>query len=157
MIETIANVKLKYFCYKYISGNSAEKYLEYFNKNIGEIVGIYNGKFLNSKLNSNETSEEIICLKILFRIKFFNVIDNFINDLPFSFTNSDGDKIELKLFKNVENELIRNYSKEIKDKINEILKANGRLREKKNKWFLNGIYLLIIYLNLMLKIINLKI
>ena len=28
---------------------------------------------------------------------------------------------------------IRKYSKEIKDKINEILKAKGRLRAKKNK------------------------
>jgi hypothetical protein len=131
MIETIANVKLKYFCYKYISGNSAEKYLEYFNKNIGEIVGIYNDEFIKSKLNSNEASEEIICLKILFRIKFFNVIGNYINDLPFTFTISDGDKIELKPFKNVENKLIPKYREDIKYKINEILKAKRRLRAKK--------------------------
>jgi hypothetical protein len=31
------------------------------------------------------------------------------------------------------------------------LKAKGRLRAKKNKWLLNGIYLSIIYLNLKLK------
>ena len=133
MIETIANVKLKYCCYNCFSGNSAEKYLKYFNKNIGEIVGIYNGKFLNSKLNSIETSEELICLIILFRIKFFNVIGNYINDLPFTFTISDGDKIELKPFKNVENKLIPKYREDIKYKINEILKAKGRLRAKKNK------------------------
>ena len=133
MIETIGNVKLDYSCYKYISGDSAEKYLKFFNNNIGENVGKNNNEITKSILNSDETSEEKICLKILFRIKFFNVIYNYINDLPFTFTKSNGFTIELKLFKNEENENIRKYSKEIKDKINEILKAKGRLRAKKNK------------------------
>jgi hypothetical protein len=110
MIETIGNFKLNYSCYKYISGDSAEKYLKYFNNNIGENVGKYNEEFITNFLDGDEISEEKICLKILFRIKFFNVIYNYINDLPFTFTKSNGFTIELKLFKNEENENIRKYS-----------------------------------------------
>jgi hypothetical protein len=132
MIEKIANVKLmKVSTYNDISKNSAEQYLIFFNEKIGDIIARENDKFINSILISKDTSKEIIFLKYLFGMKFFYVMHKYINDLPFSFTNSSDVKIELKLFKEVKNKLFRKYSKEIKEKINEILEANGRLRKKK--------------------------
>jgi hypothetical protein len=131
MIEKIANVKLmKVSTYNDISKNSAEQYLIFFNEKIGDIIARENDKFINSILISKDTSKEIIFLKDLFRMKFFDIMYKYINDLPFSFTNSRDVKIELKLFKEVKNKLFRKYSKNITEKINEILKANGRLRNK---------------------------
>jgi len=134
MIEKIKNVKLgKVSTYNYISLNSTEQYLEFFENKIGDIIKIKNYAFINSILNSKDTTKEIIFLKCLFGTKFSYVFSKFINDIPISFTNSNGNIIELKLFKDVKNSLFRKKSQIIKDKMNAILNANGRLREKKNK------------------------
>lgn len=134
MIEKIKNVKLeKVSTYDDISFNSAEQYLAFFDKKIGDIIKINNNKFINSILISKDTTEETKFLKWLLETKFSYVFFNFINGCPIIFTRSKEEKIELKLLKDVKNELFRKDIEKIKDKMNAILNANGRLREKKNK------------------------
>ena len=134
MIEKIKNVKLeKVSTYDDISFNSAEQYLAFFDKKIGDIIKINNNKFINSILISKDTTEETKFLKWLLETKFSYVFFNFINGCPIIFTRSKEEKIELKLLKDVKNKSFRKKIEKIKDSMNAILNANGRLREKKNK------------------------
>ena len=130
MIEEIANKKLESVSINDVTNqNSAEKTNELFKKNIGEIVGRNNGIFVKT----NKISEEIMCLKILFRIKFFYVVDYYIKDIPFTFTKSNRDKIELELFKDIDIELIKKNRITVKKKIIETLEAKGRIRASTKK------------------------
>ena len=100
MIKEIANVKLNnVYIYHDVSGNSTVKYKAFFNKENGEIIGRTNYKFVEFILNSNDTSKEIQFLKGLFKTAYFNIIEIFMNDLPFSFTKSNGGKVEYKTIK----------------------------------------------------------
>ena len=136
MIEKITKVELKKVSiYKDINENSSEQFKKIFKKKIGEIIGRKNGEFIESILNSNDTSNEIIFLKNLFKTEFYHIVEIFINDIFFSFTSSNGDKIEYKTF-NYLTQLdpkINKKSLNIKIKIKEILHAEGRLRAKTNK------------------------
>mgnify|MGYP003571361119 CR=1 FL=1 len=133
MINKIANVKLKVHIYNDTSGNSSEKFQIFFKKNIGEIYGRENGEFVESILNSNDTSKEIQFLKNLFKKECSKIIEIFIDDTNFSFTKSNGDTVEFKTIKDVIEEKFKNRISEIRQKINEILNANGRLRAKSQK------------------------
>ena len=136
MIEKITKVELKKVSiYKDINENSSEQFKKIFKKKIGEIIGRKNGEFIESILNSHDTSNEIIFLKNLFKTEFYYIVEIFINDTFFSFTSSNGDKIEYKTF-NYLTQLdpkINKKSLDIKKKIKEILHAEGRLRAKTNK------------------------
>ena len=136
MIEKITKVELKKVSiYKDINENSSEQFKKIFQKKIGEIIGRKNGEFIESILNSHDTSNEIIFLKNLFKTEFYHIVEIFINDIFFSFTSSNGDKIEYKTF-NYLTQLdpkINKKSLDIKKKIKEILHAEGRLRAKTNK------------------------
>ena len=136
MIEKITKVELKKVSiYKDINENSSEQFKKIFKKKIGEIIGRKNGEFIESILNSHDTSNEIIFLKNLFKTEFYHIVEIFINDIFFSFTSSNGDKIEYKTF-NYLTQLdpkINKKSLNIKIKIKEILHAEGRLRAKTNK------------------------
>ena len=121
MIEEIANVKLnKVFIDKDINGNSTEKFQKFFKREIGEIIGSTNGDFVKSIVNSNDTSKEIIFLKNLFKREYFNIIEIFINDIPFSFTKSNGDIVKFKTIEDVTIEKITNNIIKIKVKMNKI-------------------------------------
>jgi hypothetical protein len=136
MIEKITKIELKKVSiYKDINENSSEQFKKIFQKKIGEIIGRKNGEFIESILNSHDTSNEIIFLKNLFKTEFYQIVEIFINDIFFSFTCSNGDKIEYKTF-NYLTQLdpkINKKSLDIKKKIKEILHAEGRLRAKTNK------------------------
>jgi hypothetical protein len=136
MINEIVNYKLnKVTIYYDISGNSAEKYKEFFKKEIGEIIGRTNGKLVESILNSNDTTKEIQFLKGLFKTEYLKIIEIFMNDLPFSFTKSNGGKVEYKTIQYVKDAKIQEKIFDIRAKIKEIIQSNGRLRarSKKNK------------------------
>jgi hypothetical protein len=136
MIEKITKVELKKVSiYKDINKNSSEQFNKVLKKKIGEIIGRKNGEFIESILNSHDTSNEIIFLKNLFKTEFYQIVEIFINDIFFSFTCSNGDKIEYKTFNYLTqlNPKINKKSLDIKKKIKEILQADGRLREKSNK------------------------
>ena len=134
MIKEIANDKLNdVTIYHDISGNSTEKYKEFFKKEIGEIIGRTNGKLVESILNSNDTTKEIQFLKGLFKTEYFNIIEIFMNDLPFSFTRPNGGKVEFKTIKNFKDQRIEKKIFAIRRKIKRILQSNGRLRAKSNK------------------------
>ena len=134
MIEEIANVKLnKVFIDKDINGNSTEKFQKFFKREIREIIGSTNGDFVKSIVNSNDTSKEIIFLKNLFKKEYFHIIEIFINDIPFSFTKSNGDIVKFKTIEDVTIEKITNNIIKIKVKMNKVLQSEGRLREKTNK------------------------
>ena len=131
MIEEIANVKLnKVFIDKDINGNSTEKFQKFFKREIGEIIGSTNGDFVKSIVNSNDTSKEIIFLKNLFKTKYFHIIEKFINDIPFSFTKSNGDIVKFKTIEDVTIEKITNNIIKIKVKMNKVLQSKERLRKK---------------------------
>ena len=131
MIEEIANVKLnKVFIDKDINGNSTEKFQKFFKREIGEIIGSTNGDFVKSIVNSNDTSKEIIFLKNLFKTKYFHIIEIFINDIPFSFTKSNGDIVKFKTIEDVTIEKITNNIIKIKVKMNKVLQSKERLRKK---------------------------
>ena len=131
MIEEIANVKLnKVFIDKDINGNSTEKFQKFFKREIGEIIGSTNGDFVKSILNSNDTSKEIIFLKNLFKTKYFHIIEKFINDIPFSFTKSNGGIVKFKTIEDVTIEKITNNIIKIKEKMNKVLQSKERLRKK---------------------------
>jgi hypothetical protein len=136
MIEKITKIELKKVSiYKDINENSSEQFKKIFKTKIGEIIGRKNGEYIESILNSHDTSNEIIFLKNLFKTEFYQIVEIFINDIFFSFTCSNGDKIEYKTF-NYLTQLdpkINKKSLDIKKKIKEILQADGRLREKSNK------------------------
>ena len=140
MIEKITKVELKKVSiYKDINENSSEQFKKIFKKKIGEIIGRKNGEFIEFILNSHDTSNEIIFLKNLFKTEFYHIVEIFINDIFFSFTSSNGDKIEYKTF-NYLTQLdpkINKKSLDIKIKIKEILHAEGRLRAKTNKKKIN--------------------
>ena len=134
MIMEITNDELNDVpIYHDISGNSTEKYKEFFKKEIGEIIGRTNEKFVESILNSNDASKEIQFLKVLFKTEYFNIIEIFMNDLPFSFTRPNGGKVEYKTIKNLTDERIKKKIFDIRSKIKAILQSNGRLRAKSNK------------------------
>ena len=134
MIKEIANDKLNdVTIYHDISGNSTEKYKVFFKKEIGEIIGRTNDKFVESILNSNDASKEIQFLKGLFKTEYFNIIEIFMNDLPFSFTRPNGGKVEFKTIKNFKDQRIEKKIFAIRRKIKRILQSNGRLRAKSNK------------------------
>ena len=135
MLNKIIIVNLnKIFFDKDINGNSKEKFRKFFKKEIGEIYGETNDGFVKSILNSNDTSKEIQFLKYLFKTEYFKIIEIFINDKHFSFTKSNGDIVEFKTIKDVQDERFKNRIPEIRAKMNRILKTNGRLRApKKNK------------------------
>ena len=134
MIEKIANVKLKVHIYKDISGNSSEIFQKFFKKEIGEIYGRENEKFVESILKSNDTSKEIQFLKNLFKMKCSEIIEKFIDDINYSFTKSNGETVKFKTFENVIEEKFKNRITEIRQKIKEILNANEkRLRRKSQK------------------------
>ena len=131
MIEEIANVKLnKVFIDKDINGNSTEKFQKFFKREIGEIIGSTNGDFVKSILNSNDTSKEIIFLKNLFKTKYFHIIEKFINDIPFSFTKSNGGIVKFKTIEDVTIEKITKNVIKIKVKMNKVLQSEERLRKK---------------------------
>jgi hypothetical protein len=131
MIEEIANVKLnKVFIDKDINGNSTEKFRKFFKREIGEIIGSTNGDFVKSIVNSNDTSKEIIFLKNLFKKEYFHIIEIFINDIPFSFTKSNGDIVKFKTIEDVTIEKITNNIIKIKVKMNKVLQSKERLRKK---------------------------
>ena len=131
MIEEIANVKLnKVFIDKDINGNSTEKFQKFFKREIGEIIGSTNGDFVKSIVNSNDTSKEIIFLKNLFKTKYFHIIEKFINDIPFSFTKSNGGIVKFKTIEDVTIEKITNNIIKIKEKMNKVLQSKERLRKK---------------------------
>ena len=140
MIEKITKIELKKVSiYKDINENSSEQFNKILKKKIGEIIGRKNGEFIESILNSHDTSNEIIFLKNLFKTEFYQIVEIFINDIFFSFTCSNGDKIEYKTF-NYLTQLdpkINKKSLNIKIKIKEILHAEGRLRAKTNKKKIN--------------------
>ena len=135
MLNKIIIVNLnKIFFDKDINGNSAEKFRKFFKKEIGEIYGETNDGFVKSILNSNDTSKEIQFLKYLFKTEYFNIIEIFINDMHFSFTKSNGDIVEFKTIKDVQDARFKNRIPEIRAKMNRILKTEGRLRSpRKNK------------------------
>jgi hypothetical protein len=135
MLNKIIIVNLnKIFFDKDINGNSKEKFRKFFKKEIGEIYGETNDGFVKSILNSNDTSKEIQFLKYLFKTEYFKIIEIFINDKHFSFTKSNGDIVEFKTIKDVQDERFKNRIPEIRAKMNRILKTNGRLRApRKNK------------------------
>ena len=140
MIEKITKIELKKVSiYKDINKNSSEQFNKVLKKKIGEIIGRKNGEFIESILNSNDTSKEILFLKNLFKTEFYYIVEIFINDTFFSFTSSNGDKIEYKTFKYLADHepKINKKSLDIKKKIKEILQADGRLREKTNKKEIN--------------------
>ena len=131
MIEEIANVKLnKVFIDKDINGNSTEKFQKFFKREIREIIGSTNGDFVKSIVNSNDTSKEIIFLKNLFKKEYFHIIEIFINDIPFSFTKSNGDIVKFKTIEDVTIEKITNNIIKIKVKMNKVLQSKERLRKK---------------------------
>ena len=131
MIEEIANVKLnKVFIDKDINGNSTEKFQKFFKREIREIIGSTNGDFVKSIVNSNDTSKEIIFLKNLFKTKYFHIIEKFINDIPFSFTKSNGGIVKFKTIEDVTIEKITNNIIKIKVKMNKVLQSKERLRKK---------------------------
>ena len=131
MIEEIANVKLnKVFIDKDINGNSTEKFRKFFKREIGEIIGSTNGDFVKSIVNSNDTSKEIIFLKNLFKKEYFHIIEIFINDIPFSFTKSNGGIVKFKTIEDVTIEKITNNIIKIKVKMNKVLQSKERLRKK---------------------------
>ena len=131
MIEEIANVKLnKVFIDKDINGNSTEKFQKFFKREIGEIIGSTNGDFVKSIVNSNDTSKEIIFLKKLFKREYFHIIEIFINDIPFSFTKSNGGIVKFKTIEDVTIEKITNNIIKIKVKMNKVLQSKERLRKK---------------------------
>ena len=131
MIEEIANVKLnKVFIDKDINGNSTEKFRKFFKREIGEIIGSTNGDFVKSIVNSNDTSKEIIFLKNLFKREYFHIIEKFINDIPFSFTKSNGGIVKFKTIEDVTIEKITNNIIKIKEKMNKVLQSKERLRKK---------------------------
>ena len=131
MIEEIANVKLnKVFIDKDINGNSTEKFQKFFKREIGEIIGSTNGDFVKSIVNSNDTSKEIIFLKKLFKREYFHIIEIFINDIPFSFTKSNGGIVKFKTIEDVTIEKITKNVIKIKVKMNKVLQSKERLRKK---------------------------
>ena len=131
MIEEIANVKLnKVFIDKDINGNSTEKFQKFFKREIREIIGSTNGDFVKSIVNSNDTSKEIIFLKNLFKKEYFHIIEIFINDIPFSFTKSNGGIVKFKTIEDVTIEKITNNIIKIKEKMNKVLQSKERLRKK---------------------------
>ena len=136
MINEIVNYKLnKVTTYYDISGNSAEKYKEFFKKEIGKIIGRTNGKLVESILNSNDTTKEIQFLKDLFKTEYLKIIEIFMNDLHFSFTKSNGGKVEYKTIQYVTDAKIQEKIFDIRAKIKKIIQSKGRLRarSKKNK------------------------
>ena len=133
MINKIANAKLTVHINNDISGNSSEKFQIFFKKEIGEIYGRKNKEFVESILKSNDTSKEIQFLKNLFEMKCSEIIEIFIDDTDFSFTKSNGDTVKFKTITEVIEEKFKNRISEIRQKINEILNANGRLRAKSQK------------------------
>ena len=134
MINEIVNDKLnKVTIYYDISGNSAEKYKEFFKKEIGEIIGRTNGKLVESILNSNDTTKEIQFLKGLFKTEYLKIIEIFMNDLPFSFTKSNGGKVEYKTIQYVKDAKIQEKIFDIRAKIKEIIQSKGRLRARSKK------------------------
>ena len=132
MLNKIIIVNLnKIFFDKDINGNSAEKFRKFFKKEIGEIYGETNDGFVKSILNSNDTSKEIQFLKYLFKTEYFKIIEIFINDMHFSFTKSNGDIVEFKTIKDVQDARFKNRIPEIRAKMNRILKTEGRLRDQR--------------------------
>ena len=132
MINKIIIVNLnKIFFDKDINGNSKEKFRKFFKKEIGEIYGETNDGFVKSILNSNDTSKEIQFLKYLFKTEYFKIIEIFINDMHFSFTKSNGDIVEFKTIKDVQDARFKNRIPEIRAKMNRILKTEGRLRDQR--------------------------
>ena len=132
MLNKIIIVNLnKIFFDKDINGNSKEKFRKFFKKEIGEIYGETNDGFVKSILNSNDTSKEIQFLKYLFKTEYFKIIEIFINDMHFSFTKSNGDIVEFKTIKDVQDARFKNRIPEIRAKMNRILKTEGRLRDQR--------------------------
>ena len=132
MLNKIIIVNLnKIFFDKDINGNSKEKFRKFFKKEIGEIYVETNDGFVKSILNSNDTSKEIQFLKYLFKTEYFKIIEIFINDMHFSFTKSNGDIVEFKTIKDVLDARFKNRIPEIREKMNEILKTEGRLRDQR--------------------------
>ena len=133
MINKIANAKLTVHINNDISGNSSEKFQKFLKKKIGEIYGRKNKEFVESILKSNDTSKEIQFLKNLFEKECSKIIEIFIDDTDFSFTKSNGDSVKFKTITEVIEEKFKNRISEIRQKINKILNANGRLRAKSQK------------------------
>ena len=133
MINKIANAKLKVHINNDISENSSEKFQKFFKKKIGEIYGRKNKEFVESILKSNDTSKEIQFLKNLFEKECSKIIEIFIDDTDFSFTKSNGDSVKFKTITEVIEVKFKNRISEIRQKINKILNANGRLRAKSQK------------------------
>jgi len=134
MIENIVHMGLdtkKLHSYDYINGNSSEKFKKFFDRKVGDILKEFYQNNIESILNSNCTSEEIEFFQRLLTTQLFHIIEKYINNIPYSFINSKGDKVELKTFKDVEDQRIRDKSSKIRNKINKILKADGRLRRPK--------------------------
>ena len=134
MIENIAHMGLdtkKLHINKYINENSSEQFKIFFDRKVGDILKEFYQNIIESILNSKDTSEEIAFLKRLLATELFYVIEIYINNKTFSFINSKGGKVELNTFKDVEIKKIQDKSSEIRNKINEILKADGRLRKPK--------------------------
>ena len=133
MIEKIANVKLKVHINNDILGNSSEKFQKFLKKKIEEIYGRKNEEFVESILKSNDTSKEIQFLKNLFEMECSEIIEKFIYDKYCSFTKSNGGTVKFKTLTDVIEEKFKNRISEIRQKINKILHAEGRLREKSKK------------------------
>ena len=140
MIENIAHMGLdtkKLHINKYINENSSEQFKIFFDRKVGDILKEFYQNIIESILNSKDTSEEIAFLKRLLATELFYVIEIYINNKTFSFINSKGGKVELNTFKDVEIKKIQDKSSEIRNKINEILKADGRLRKEYYRIFKN--------------------
>lgn len=136
MINSIANVELsKVPSYDSISGNSSKKFNQFFSKTVGDFIKVKYEKFVESILNSKDTSREIQFLKDLFKKELFIIVNYFANDITYSFKSSNG-LVVFKTLKDIDDQRIQDDIKnngKIKKKINELLGRDKRIREPSTK------------------------
>ena len=147
--------------YKYIAGNSTERFKDIFDKKFSDILekNDENRQYIKDIFNDNRDLKELKIVKELLNMNFLDRIEKFLKDEALYFLNGNNIKInifeyiefndEIKKYKNMTQEQIlkkkeeeinkyneisariKEKMEEIKEKIENIIKTEKRMRDKK--------------------------
>lgn len=109
-----------------ITGNSAEIFLKFFNKEIGEILKESKEEYRELIMGRNDTSKETEFLKWLLSTEFIKVVNIFINDKSFSTIYSKEFEPEFKTFKHVPDSRIKTIEEGIAEFFNGLINPKNK-------------------------------